>query len=257
MPLNPEYEFSHELSCIRNENIRNVIIKALYKFPDYFWDVPASSSGAHHPKTSLGRAGLVRHVKSVFAIAESLLTHPTLYAELSEDEKDEVRAAIILHDSCKQGYGVEPTHTMHTHPLLPRQHLRPDDVDWELWDRICVLIESHMGPWTKDSKGESDIVLPEPETTAQKLVHLCDYLASRKDIEVDVFNRVPQQNYSKPEKKATENQLTYIAQLYKKAKDRNVPLGNLGAVKVMEDGEVKITMKEASALIDKLKELLN
>ena len=39
-----------------------------------------------------------------------------------------------------------------------------------------------MGEWSTDKR--SSIVLPKPETEMQKMVHLADYLASRKDIEM-------------------------------------------------------------------------
>ena len=39
-----------------------------------------------------------------------------------------------------------------------------------------------MGEWNKGKGNDKD--LPKPTTNAQKFVHMCDYLASRKDIEV-------------------------------------------------------------------------
>ena len=47
---------------------------------------------------------------------------------------------------------------------------------------IATTIESHMGQWNVDRRSKT--VLPTPENKYQKLVHLADYLASRKDIEV-------------------------------------------------------------------------
>ena len=39
-----------------------------------------------------------------------------------------------------------------------------------------------MGPWTKDHDGNE--VLEAPHTKYQNFVHMCDYLASRKFLEV-------------------------------------------------------------------------
>ncbi|MMZ43616.1 hypothetical protein D1872_51780 [compost metagenome] len=279
--VNPEHEFEYELSCIQNPFYKKMAIGALHKFPDYFWDVPASSSGAYHPRTSLGRAGLVRHVKSVFAISEALLAHPTLYS-FNEGEKDMIRIAILIHDACKQGYEGKPTHTLHIHPLLPKDHLKPDlyetfalhqssednepAIDEQLWDyaweEINKLVETHMGPWNRDKKEESDVVLPEPKTEAQLFVHMCDYLASRKEIEVDIFARTAQDGYKKAEKMATDAQLDYILKLYRTAKAKNIQLpdylGSLILVEMTPEGKRTplLTSAEASALIDQLKSFI-
>ena len=47
---------------------------------------------------------------------------------------------------------------------------------------VANMIESHMGQWNTDKR--SSTVLPLPENKYQKMIHLADYLASRKDIEV-------------------------------------------------------------------------
>jgi hypothetical protein len=38
-----------------------------------------------------------------------------------------------------------------------------------------------MGQWNTDKR--SSVVLPKPKTVIEKLVHLADYLASRKSLE--------------------------------------------------------------------------
>lgn len=47
---------------------------------------------------------------------------------------------------------------------------------------IVTTNESHMGQWNTDKK--SPVVLPLPKNKYQKMVHLADYLASRKDLEL-------------------------------------------------------------------------
>ena len=46
----------------------------------------------------------------------------------------------------------------------------------------ATTIESHMGQWNTDKR--SSITLPLPKNKYQTVLHLSDYLASRKDIEV-------------------------------------------------------------------------
>ena len=55
---------------------------------------------------------------------------------------------------------------------------------------ICRCIETHMGPWTTNYKGED--VLSPPKDKYQRFVHMCDYLASRKflDIKFDKNNNI-------------------------------------------------------------------
>ena len=55
--------------------------------------------------------------------------------------------------------------------------LNEDEINY-----ICRCIETHMGPWTKNYKGE-DILTP-PKDKAQRFVHMCDYLSSRKFLDV-------------------------------------------------------------------------
>ena len=51
-------------------------------------------------------------------------------------------------------------------------------------------IATHMGEWNKSSY--SEIVLPKPKTKFQIFIHICDYLASRKfiNIEFDEDNNI-------------------------------------------------------------------
>jgi hypothetical protein len=260
--IDPMHEFSWELSCITTDFYREIAVEALKKVPDYFWFVPASSSGKHHPKNSLGMGGLARHVKAVFYIAEELLTHPTLYPCFAETEKDEIRVAILIHDACKQGFDAKANHTLHIHPLLPREHLKPEmdrnpiiDV---AWDNICRLVETHMGPWIKDRKDENSIELEEPISPAQEFVHMCDFLASRSAIEVDVTGRNAEKGYVSPSmtEPATQAQIDYLTSLYNKAKSKKLNLNWISKDPIKDtEGNVLISKAKASEIIDKLKEM--
>lgn len=62
--------FRCELSKIKDENIKKSTEYILNLLPDYFYTMPASTSGKYHPEFSLGEKGLVRHVKVASRIAE-------------------------------------------------------------------------------------------------------------------------------------------------------------------------------------------
>ncbi|MCD3326841.1 hypothetical protein G8V02_07945, partial [Clostridium botulinum D/C] len=51
-------------------------------------------------------------------------------------------------------------------------------------DQIVKAIRSHMGEWNKDYRTKKE-VLPLPKTRIERFVHMCDYLASRKSINIE------------------------------------------------------------------------
>ena len=177
--------FSSELMTIRNQEIRNFTEECLRHVPEYFWTMAASTTGKYHPVYSLGEGGLVRHTKAAVSIALDLLSLEQ-YRHLS-DARDCIIAALILHDTFKKGRDGKKW-TVFDHPLIAAEFVV------EMADRVSVqmkyvnvirdLIATHMGQWTEDYDGVQR--LQKPETEAQKFVHLCDFLASRKSINVDV-----------------------------------------------------------------------
>ena len=175
--------FAGELSLILNNVLRNEVAWFLDSHvPQYFFEVAASSTGKYHPWYSLGWGGLVRHTKAAVQIADDLLSLEQ-YAHL---DSDIIIAALILHDSFKHGE-TDSGHTQHNHPEIAKNKLlefAPTTTNPAVFECIADLVWSHMGEWNINRY--STCVLPKPETEAQKLVHLCDYLASRKYITVEV-----------------------------------------------------------------------
>ena len=176
--------FRGELDLISNHKYRECAREILDELvPDYFYDVPASSTGKYHPWYSLGYGGLVRHTKAAFKIAKDLLNLKQ-YEALDEDA---ILVAILLHDTFKHGVPPMPF-TVSEHPVIAAENIRAyahknfDEEMAEGFDYVAELIASHMGQWNKTKSME----MPVPETPAQKFVHLCDYLASRKYIIVEV-----------------------------------------------------------------------
>jgi uncharacterized protein (DUF3820 family) len=76
--------------------------------------------------------------------------------------------------------------TVHDHPMLAGQWVRETnvehDIDDEIKEMIARMCERHSGEWTSTKR--SKIVLPEPETEMEILVHECDILSSRSDIDM-------------------------------------------------------------------------
>lgn len=183
----------YEISEIADSDIRQLVIDCMFKVPDYFFAIPASSTGKHHPSYALGEGGLVRHTKAAVKIAMDLLS----LEQNSTMDRDSVIAALILHDVMKNG----PDNTGYTefkHPLYAADLIgqwRDDHPDMVIGTRervseIMGMITCHMGQWNKDTKHTdpftSPAVLPKPRTKEQQLVHTCDYLASRGYLTVNL-----------------------------------------------------------------------
>lgn len=181
--MNPQEKietFKNELDLIQSEKVKNLVKLALIKTNDKFFEVPASSTGKYHPNFASEKGGLVKHTKVAVLYGNFIINVEC--SNVHDDEKDLVIAALILHDSCKSGVNFENKYTAFTHPLLVEELLINDlkGSTLELWKKINKLIVSHMGQWNTSKKDKE--VLPKPETKLQKIVHIADYLASRKEI---------------------------------------------------------------------------
>lgn len=169
--------FEEELSLIKSDEIRATTARLLDGAPEYFWHVAASSSGKHHPAYALGEGGLVRHVKAAVRFANHLF----VINDFTEKEQDYIISALLLHDILKHGKDGDVGHTVFEHPVLAAEYIR-ENTTGEYAEVVSSLVSTHMGQWTTSKS--SSVVLQAPETKLQKFVHECDYLASRKDIEV-------------------------------------------------------------------------
>ena len=178
--------FKKEMSYIKNKEYIDDYKTLINLLPDYFFSVAASSTGKYHPEFSLGEGGLLRHTKAAVRIAYELLNDPCIGDKYTDNEKDLILIALTMHDGVKHGIP-EDKYTKAEHPLLAskliqenRSKLKMNDKDVDL---ICKVIESHMGPWNTHPYTKEEI-LPIPKTKYENFVHMCDYLASRKFLEV-------------------------------------------------------------------------
>lgn len=170
-------------------------LELLDRIPDYFWVESASSTGNHHPDFSLGEGGLARHSLMVYRWLKILL-------EANEQDMKEfvpgMVIAALFHDCCKRGMPDNvQEHTAFEHPLLSAKFVldnaerfakeNSDFMEQSIEDEdafkhnVAVAvscIETHMGRF--NTSKHSEIVLPKPKTPMQYMVHLADYIASRK-----------------------------------------------------------------------------
>lgn len=109
----------------------------------------------------------------------------------NEKQRDCLRCTPIFHDAIKCGTNGSQ-YTVHDHPLLAGKWIRDTvvehDIDKETKEYIARLCESHSGQWISNKR--SSTVLPKPENDEQFLVHLCDYLSSRSNIDMTYSDEV-------------------------------------------------------------------
>ena len=176
-----------EIHWIRDENINKFAAYCVDNLPAYFFIVPASSSGKYHPSYALGTGGLLRHTKAAVAIAHEPFNLEMFQKQFSQMEQDLIILSLILHDGKKQGEG-NGSHTVFDHPLYAANFVKQCNIESSLLTDeqekiVCNAISSHMGQW--NSTRYSSVKLPKPSDKIQKFVHMCDYLASRKFLEVN------------------------------------------------------------------------
>lgn len=183
--------FIKELNYIKDDELRKFVSQILDNLPDYFRHIGASTSGKYHPAYTLGEGGLVRHTKAAVGIAKELIRADLPFTNVMDDtDEDIIYASLILHDGLKCGMWEDKT--AFNHPLLMSDFiwneydnemclLERNNYNSLLIERISKCIESHMGKW--NTNPDYDFTLPTPKTGLQQLVHLCDYLASRKNLE--------------------------------------------------------------------------
>jgi hypothetical protein len=173
--------FKNELEYILNPKIKEFAKMAIVSLPDYFFEIPASSTGKYHPNYSLGNGGLLRHTRAAIRIAIELARMS--WFNFTADELDLCLVSLLVHDGYKSGV-VQEKFSRADHPNIIAKKLKEDDVlstylPEEQFNIILGITKSHMGQWNRDYKTQEEI-LEKPQTKLEKFVHLCDYLASRK-----------------------------------------------------------------------------
>lgn len=179
--------FEKEISYIKEGTYREDIKKLINLLPDYFFTIPASSTGKYHPKFASTEHGLVKHTKAAVRIAYDMFETVNNF---TDKDKDLVIMALIMHDGLKKG-NPEEQYTRFDHPLLVSklimEHASELSMDINDVRRMCMLIESHMGKW--NTSKFSKIELPLPKDELSRYVARCDYLSSRSYLNIK-FNKL-------------------------------------------------------------------
>ena len=179
--------FTNEYMYITDDDLKEDAKYLVGHLPDYFFEVDASSTGKYHPKYAAGPGGLSRHVKSACKFAYELLSNPIIGKPYTSRDKDLIIIALLIHDGLKYGNKEKEKYTRFDHPILASEYVKNSKNKLKMTDedieKVSSAIASHMGPWNTNSY--SDVELPIPKAPMEKFVHMCDYLASRRFINLD------------------------------------------------------------------------
>lgn len=187
--MNKKEMLRPEIDMIQNEKYKNNLKVLIDNIPDYFFEIPASSTGKYHPEFSAGPQGLLRHTKVATRIANELLSLECYQEMFTKEEQDLLKIAVIMHDTLKCGE-IKEQYTRFDHPLLVANNIKKQQQETTFTDEeikfITDAISSHMGQWNTNQY--RNIVLPKPKTKYQIFVHTCDYLSSKKFLNVKFDN---------------------------------------------------------------------
>ncbi len=176
--------FNEVLEKFEVEEMKLFCIDLLEKRPEINYFMSSSTTNKHHNPTQCQAGGQILHEIMVASVMNYLLGLEYIKEKYPQPKKrDALRIAAIMHDCCKTGKG---KFTVHDHPILGGKFVEEcnveHDINIKLKQYINRLIQSHSGEWVTSKK--SKFVLPKPENGEQFLVHLCDYLSSRADIDM-------------------------------------------------------------------------
>ncbi len=174
-----------EINLIVDESIKSFVRSILIR-NDLFWKIPSSFSGKYHPSDEHGEGGNVLHTKRVVRIA----WYMSESYSLSQEEKDIVIAACLLHDLCKGVHegGSDDCRYDPMHPYTVGNFISSCQekdkkfasesesstlfLSEDIVQSILRLVRCHLGPWSP---------IPEtyPITYLDYIVHLSDNIASK------------------------------------------------------------------------------
>ncbi|MCM1220817.1 MAG: HD domain-containing protein [Lachnospiraceae bacterium] len=186
--MNPTDYFAFELAQIEHPTIRDLVKRILIeKVPQWFFEVNASNSSFYHSTLTGEPIKLCDRTKSAVRICLMFFANPIIREQFTSHQRDYVLAALILHDCALRGVSSDPTaQNIFEHPLLA-PYLLPDhsnQLEQEHYSEICRLIASHHGKWNTNDK--SQYVLPPVVDNSQFYVHICDSLASKPMLQIDL-----------------------------------------------------------------------
>jgi len=185
------------LNIFKTPEIKLIVEEIIKHTPTIFFGASTSSTGKYHPNATNGVMGLVKHSIAVMLTAEDLMKNETIMetfglSQINDKDREMILAACLIHDNAKYGYEDNTSHnsknyTQQNHPRLIVDIAKKAKLNKLTGSHkktliiIINLIKTHMGQWVTVRDGED---LPLPKSKSQAFVHTCDYIASRKTLDI-------------------------------------------------------------------------
>lgn len=178
--------FQPQLDKFETDEMRLYCQDMIKLMPDYIFEIASSTSGKFHNKTQCQMHGQVYHIVMFAEILNYLLALKCNQEKFkSAQQRDAMRCVPYFHDALKCDIDGK-AFSVHEHPMLAGAWVRDTkvehDIDGKVKEAIARMCERHSGEWTTSKK--SKVVLPEPENEMEKMIHMCDILSSRNNIDM-------------------------------------------------------------------------
>ena len=150
--------FKTELNYIKNDDYRKNAEVLIGLLPDYFFEIPASSTGKYHPSFALGPKGLLRHTKVAVRMAYEFYNDKSITGIFKDEEKDLMIIALILHDGLKSGLDHQQ-YTLFDHPILVSNYIKDNKSKLTFKDSELSFLTNVIGCKEPGSSIFSGIVI--------------------------------------------------------------------------------------------------
>ena len=170
-----------ELNLIKNDIIRNLVKRSIDEVVPKWYEIKLASTKGNYNYSGTGiPITILSRNKTSVALLKILLNNPIYIRELDLLTIDMMYASLILKDFNMYGLGSDQDYKVTDH-YLTAYELKPSGLsglEESMFNGVIDFIRVHHGPY---SNPPIDL-----DTTAKRLVHLCDYLSSKSTIIVDV-----------------------------------------------------------------------
>jgi hypothetical protein len=130
-----------EIEKINDAGIKDFTRKVVDTAPVNSWKMPSSRD--HHMKDECGEWGNLIHTLRVVRVCD-------IFADikaLNQEDRDILRSAAILHDSCKHGVNAEAVYIYREHPRLVDILVKKSGANCDQRNKIMYCVNAHMGRW--------------------------------------------------------------------------------------------------------------
>ena len=180
--------FTELLEAFETNMIRDYCKDMIKEIPDYIFEIPSSTSLKYHNATQCQRHGQLYHIRMFGEIMNYILglEYTRTNIATTPDVRDLMRCTAILHDALKCGRNGSK-YSVFEHPALAAEWVKNSRVEHDIPDEYKQMLSDmcmrHSGEWNTSKR--SAFTLDKPENSLEFCVHLCDYLSSRSNIDME------------------------------------------------------------------------